>query len=190
MSTSRPPPSIAVLTSGGLAPCLSYAIASLYRAYQKRGGCKLILYKHGYRGLLVGDSIAFATGEDFNVEAFEALGGSPIGTSRVKLTNVEDCEKRGFIKANGDPLKVAAEQLKKDGVDILHVIVSERADRRVEKRRDACVERRYIKTTVAEQESVSSACVSLNFAQFSFSSSPLPLAFNLYLTRTLSLSLL
>ena len=37
-------------------------------------------------------------------------GGSPLGNSRVKLTNVKDCVKRGLVKEGEDPLKVAAEQ--------------------------------------------------------------------------------
>ena len=50
------------------------------------------------------------------------FGGSPIGNSRVKLTNRADAEKRGLVKPGEDPLKVAAEQLKADGVDVLHTI--------------------------------------------------------------------
>ena len=49
-------------------------------------------------------------------------GGSPIGNSRVKLTNVKDCVKRGLVKEGEDPLKVAAEQLVRDGITILHTI--------------------------------------------------------------------
>ena len=49
-------------------------------------------------------------------------GGSPIGNSRVKLTNVKDCVKRGLVKEGQDPQKVAADQLVKDGVDVLHTI--------------------------------------------------------------------
>ena len=50
------------------------------------------------------------------------FGGSPIGNSRVKLTNVKDCVKRGLVKEGEDPRKVAADQLIKDGVDVLHTI--------------------------------------------------------------------
>ena len=49
-------------------------------------------------------------------------GGSPIGNSRVKLTNRDNCLKRGYIKDGQDPLKVAADQLVNDNVDILHTI--------------------------------------------------------------------
>ena len=51
-----------------------------------------------------------------------AFGGSPIGNSRVKLTNVEDCVKRGLVQPGQNPLHVAAEQLSRDGVDVLHTI--------------------------------------------------------------------
>ncbi len=50
------------------------------------------------------------------------FGGSPIGNSRVKLTNAADCVKRGLVQEGQDPLQVAAEQLKADGVDVLHTI--------------------------------------------------------------------
>jgi pyrophosphate--fructose-6-phosphate 1-phosphotransferase len=50
------------------------------------------------------------------------FGGSPIGNSRVKLTNVKDCVKRGLVKEGDDPQKIAADQLVKDGVDVLHTI--------------------------------------------------------------------
>ena len=48
--------------------------------------------------------------------------GSPIGNSRVKLTNIKDCVKRGLVKEGENPLEVAARQLVKDGVDVLHTI--------------------------------------------------------------------
>ena len=49
-------------------------------------------------------------------------GGSPIGNSRVKLTNVADAVKRGLVKEGEHPLQVAAEQLARDGITILHTI--------------------------------------------------------------------
>jgi len=52
----------------------------------------------------------------------QRFGGSVIGNSRVKLTNIKDCVKRGLVKEGEDPQKVAADQLIKDGVDILHTI--------------------------------------------------------------------
>ena len=49
-------------------------------------------------------------------------GGSPIGNSRVKLTNVENCVQHGYVKVGEDPVKVSADQLIKDKVNILHTI--------------------------------------------------------------------
>ena len=40
----------------------------------------------------------------------------------MKLTNVKDCVKRGLVKEGENPLEVAANQLTKDGVTILHTI--------------------------------------------------------------------
>ena len=40
----------------------------------------------------------------------------------MKLTNLKDCVKRGLVKEGQDPQKVAADQLVKDGVDVLHTI--------------------------------------------------------------------
>ena len=40
----------------------------------------------------------------------------------MKLTNVKDCIKRKLVKEGQDPQKVAADQLVKDGVDVLHTI--------------------------------------------------------------------
>jgi pyrophosphate--fructose-6-phosphate 1-phosphotransferase len=44
------------------------------------------------------------------------------GNSRVKLTNITDCVKKGYVKKGENPLNVAAEQLMKDGVTILYTI--------------------------------------------------------------------
>jgi pyrophosphate--fructose-6-phosphate 1-phosphotransferase len=51
-----------------------------------------------------------------------SFGGSIIGNSRVKLTNAEDCEKRGLIFPGEKPLEKAAKQLMKDKISILHTI--------------------------------------------------------------------
>jgi pyrophosphate--fructose-6-phosphate 1-phosphotransferase len=73
-------------------------------------------------GLLKGDSIPVTDVVRKNALLLTQHGGSPIGNSRVKLTNVKDCVKRGLVKEGEDPLKVAADQLVKDGVDVLHTI--------------------------------------------------------------------
>jgi pyrophosphate--fructose-6-phosphate 1-phosphotransferase len=82
----------------------------------------IICYTGGYKGLLLGESIEVTDEIRKNASVLHRHGGSPIGNSRVKLTNVKDCEKRGLVKAGENPLEVAAAQLVKDGVDVLHTI--------------------------------------------------------------------
>ena len=114
---------IAFLTAGGIAPCLSSSIGALIEKYNEIApDAELIGYLNGYQGLLLGRSIAFpdSVKKDFN--RLHDFGGSPIGNSRVKLTNIEDCIQRGYVSDGEDPLEVAAKNLKKDGVNILHTI--------------------------------------------------------------------
>ncbi len=114
---------IAFLTAGGLAPCLSASIGALIEKYNSLAPeAELIGYLNGYRGLLLGKSIPFPNSVRDKVNIFYSFGGSPIGNSRVKLTNSENCIKRGYVNPGEDPLKVAADQLVKDGVNILHTI--------------------------------------------------------------------
>ena len=114
---------IAFLTAGGIAPCLSSSIGALIEKYNEIApDAELIGYLNGYRGLLLGNSIEFSDSAKTNFSTLYDFGGSPIGNSRVKLTNVDDCVKRGYVLEGQDPLKVAADQLVKDKVDILHTI--------------------------------------------------------------------
>ena len=114
---------VAFLTAGGLAPCLSSSIGFLIDEYTKKAPeVELIGYLDGYMGLLKGESIKVTDDVRKNALKLTKHGGSPIGNSRVKLTNVKDCVKRGLVKEGEDPLKVAADQLVKDGVDVLHTI--------------------------------------------------------------------
>ncbi len=114
---------VAFLTAGGLAPCLSSSIGFLIDEYTKKApNVEMIGYVNGYMGLLKGDSIPVTDEVRKNALVLTKHGGSPIGNSRVKLTNVKDCVKRGLVKEGEDPLKVAADQLVKDGVDVLHTI--------------------------------------------------------------------
>ena len=114
---------VAFLTAGGLAPCLSSSIGFLIDEYSKKApSVEMIGYINGYKGLLQGDSIKVTDAVRKNALLLTKHGGSPIGNSRVKLTNVKDCVKRGLVKEGEDPLKVAADQLVKDGVDVLHTI--------------------------------------------------------------------
>lgn len=114
---------VGILTAGGLAPCLSASIGYLIETYTKKApDVEIICYVNGYMGLLKGDSIKVTPEARQNASILVAHGGSPIGNSRVKLTNVKDCIKRGLVKEGEDPQKVAADQLVKDGVDVLHTI--------------------------------------------------------------------
>ena len=114
---------IAFLTAGGIAPCLSASIASLIDKYNDLcPKAELVGYLNGYRGLLLGESIAFPESVKKDFSVLYDYGGSPIGNSRVKLTNIEDCVKKGYVKEGSDPLQVAANQLTKDNINILHTI--------------------------------------------------------------------
>ena len=114
---------VALLTAGGLAPCLSSAIGALIQEYTKVAPeVEIIAYRNGYRGLLLGDSVTITPKIRNQAHLLQAFGGSPIGNSRVKLTNIEDCVKRGLVSPGQDPRQVAADQLIADGVDVLHTI--------------------------------------------------------------------
>ena len=100
---------IAFLTSGGVAPCLSAAIGRLTQNYLNNyPDTEIIGYINGYKGLLLGNSIAFPKSLLGNIDKFYQFGGSPIGNSRVKLTNVDNCIQKGYIKDGENPLEVAA----------------------------------------------------------------------------------
>ena len=116
-------PRVAILTSGGLAPCLSAAIGGLIEKYNEMSpNAEIIGYMHGYRGLLLGETVEFSKKVKESHAVLYDFGGTPIGNSRVKLTNVDDCVKKGYVSEGQDPLDVAAQQLSKDGIDILHTI--------------------------------------------------------------------
>lgn len=114
---------VAMLTAGGLAPCLSSAVAELIARYSAlQPDIEMIGYLGGYRGLLKGESVKVTPDVRANAAILHEHGGSPIGNSRVKLTNVADAVKRGLVKEGELPLKVAADQLTRDGITILHTI--------------------------------------------------------------------
>jgi len=114
---------IAFLTSGGLAPCLSASIAYLIDEYSKLNmEVEFYGYKNGYKGLLLGHKISFSSNISTKIDIIASFGGNPIGNSRVKLTNIDNCIKNNYITKDQIPLEVAATQLKKDQIDILHTI--------------------------------------------------------------------
>jgi diphosphate-dependent phosphofructokinase len=114
---------VAILTAGGLAPCLSAAVGALIEGYtQAAPDIELIGYLNGYSGLLAGRSIAISPQARRQSHILYQHGGSPLGNSRVSLKNKEDCVKRGLINQEDDPLAVASRQLLRDSVSILHTI--------------------------------------------------------------------
>jgi pyrophosphate--fructose-6-phosphate 1-phosphotransferase len=84
---------VAMMTSGGLAPCLSSSIAMLVKHWvaafraNKISGLTFRMYNAGYKGMLIGDSFMLAEEHWDEVDCLNYLGGSPIGNSRVKVRN-------------------------------------------------------------------------------------------------------
>ena len=114
---------VALLTAGGFAPCLSSAIGGLIERYSAVApDVEIIAYRYGYQGLLQGDSITVTPEIRAKAGLLHHFGGSPIGNSRVKLTNAADLVKRGLVAEGVDPLQAAADRLTADGVDVLHTI--------------------------------------------------------------------
>ncbi|HVT72302.1 MAG TPA: pyrophosphate--fructose-6-phosphate 1-phosphotransferase [Lacunisphaera sp.] len=114
---------VAILTAGGHAPCLSAAVGQLILHYtQQCPDWDILCYRSGYKGLLLGESYPVTPEIRAHAAILREYGGSVIGNSRVKLTNVKDAVKRGLIKEGQHPLEVAAAQLTRDGVDILHTV--------------------------------------------------------------------
>ena len=114
---------IAILTAGGLAPCLSASIGALLDNYSKEiPEAELFGYLYGYQGLLKGDLFQFPPTNDMDANHLFEFGGSLLGNSRIKLTNTEDCVRRGLVTKGDLPLEIAAKQLQKDKINILHTI--------------------------------------------------------------------
>lgn len=114
---------VALLTAGGFAPCLSSAIGSLISRYTEIAPeVEIIAYQYGYHGLLTGNKIVIDDEARQQAHLLHNFGGSPIGNSRVKLTNAKNLVERGLVEEGQNPLEVAAEQLRRDGVDVLHTI--------------------------------------------------------------------
>jgi len=117
------PKRVGILTAGGLAPCLSSACGGLIERYNELyPTVEIICYTGGFKGLLLGDSLPVTPDVRSRAGILHLHGGSPIGNSRVKLTNVKDCIKRGLVKEGENPQQVAADQLIKDEVEVLHTI--------------------------------------------------------------------
>jgi diphosphate-dependent phosphofructokinase len=122
-STKMAKSKVALLTAGGMAPCLSAAVGSLIQRYTQRSPqLEIIGYRNGYQGVLTGRSMPVTAEVRAHAQILLKHGGSPLGNSRVSLANAADCVKRGFCAPGEDPMKIAAEQLRRDGVTILHTI--------------------------------------------------------------------
>ncbi len=114
---------VGILTSGGLAPCLSSTVGRLIRQYIKLvPDIEIVGYQYGYRGLLTNNKIDLSKSFLHVAEMLYGFGGSVLGNSRVKLSNVKDCLKMGYINPGENPLEIAANRLKDDGITILHTI--------------------------------------------------------------------
>ncbi|HCX85429.1 MAG TPA: pyrophosphate--fructose-6-phosphate 1-phosphotransferase [Micrococcales bacterium] len=114
---------VALLTAGGFAPCLSSAVGGLIERYTAIAPeIEIIAYQYGYHGLLTGNSVVVDDAARANAGLLHSFGGSPIGNSRVKLTNAKNLVERGLVAEGEDPLEKAAERLRTDGVDVLHTI--------------------------------------------------------------------
>lgn len=117
------PKKVALLTAGGLAPCLSSAVGGLIQRYTEiLPDTEIIGFKDGYDGLLRKNFMTVTPEVRAKAHLLHEFGGSPLGNSRVKLSNVKDCIKKGLVKEGEDPMKVAAENLKELGIEVLHTI--------------------------------------------------------------------
>jgi pyrophosphate--fructose-6-phosphate 1-phosphotransferase len=82
---------VGMMTSGGLAPCLSSSVAHLVHYWNEAlkagriAGLTIRLYRDGYKGVLTGDSFLLPEELWGACESLHELGGSPIGNSRVKV---------------------------------------------------------------------------------------------------------
>jgi hypothetical protein len=82
---------VGMMTSGGLAPCLSASIAMLSKYWIKAlrdgeiSGLTLRMYIDGYAGVLTGKSIVIPEEDWDKLVQLVDHGGSPIGNSRVKV---------------------------------------------------------------------------------------------------------
>ncbi len=83
---------VGMMTSGGLAPCLSSSIAHLIHYWNealkagKISGLSIRLYRDGYKGMLIGDSFLVPEEVWDQCSSLHELGGSPVGNSRVKVS--------------------------------------------------------------------------------------------------------
>ncbi|KAL3791147.1 hypothetical protein HJC23_000567 [Cyclotella cryptica] len=113
---------VAMMTSGGLAPCLASSVAYLIEFWAKAlkegkiSGLTLCMYIDGYKGLLTEDSTVISPDIYDECTCLHDVGGSPIGNSRVKIAL------RVGLSKKATPHSVAAQQLLKDSINVIHTI--------------------------------------------------------------------
>ena len=82
---------IAFLTAGGIAPCLSSSIARLIYDYSKLNiNAEYYGYLYGYKGLLTGKKVKISEDIINNLDDIYSFGGTFLGNSRVKLSNIKE----------------------------------------------------------------------------------------------------
>src|SRR5262249_4380274 len=73
---------VALLTAGGLAPCLSSAVGGLIERYTLLApDVEIIAYRDGYHGLLSGNTVEVTPEIRERAGLLHRFGGSPIGNS-------------------------------------------------------------------------------------------------------------
>src|SRR5258708_13427210 len=89
MNKNMPKQKVALLTAGGLAPCLSSAIGLLLERYTELSpDTEIIGYLGGYKGLLLGESLAVTPQGRAKPAIPTKHCASPLGHTRVKPTNL------------------------------------------------------------------------------------------------------
>src|SRR5258708_16874807 len=79
---------VAILTAGGLAPCLSAAVGQLILHYTAQcPDWDIICYRSGYKGLLLGDHLVVTPEVRAAAGVLRRYGGSVLGLSRDKHTH-------------------------------------------------------------------------------------------------------
>lgn len=116
-------PKIAILTAGGIAPCMSAGIATLIEEYSiSSPSSEIIGYLNGYTGLLTNTQIKVTDSIRSKINRLSAFGGSVLGTSRIYLGNDDYCLEKGYIEKDEIAFEKAVHNLIKEKIDILNVI--------------------------------------------------------------------
>ncbi|MEI9953635.1 MAG: 6-phosphofructokinase [Pseudomonadota bacterium] len=83
---------------------------------------EIIGYLGGYKGLLLGSSVPVTPEVRAGRKRAPQARRQPDRQQPGQVDQSEDCLKRGLVKEGENPLEVAAKQLSKDGITILHTI--------------------------------------------------------------------